>query len=303
MAINETVRDIENYPSKSKTITLDLQKIVPIDTEGDEIYVITSSPGTGVTKIGGGTISPIFVRDYKAGFFRSSGRKNPPFTVASGSNSLRISIDGSPFVSLTLSEGAGLSGESVADDLQAKINVLATISGGTVSGNLAFLNATVSFINNSFLVTAGSISNTYVGVGRTSVLISSGTSNDASVLLGFDKGHASELLAGKRPTETLLTAGYTSGTAISVESISDFTSGQAFTITDGVNREYFVASGLGANTINLHYELDNDYATGSVVQKVFERDPYLDIASPYSALDEITRFALRSIANQIDFSV
>lgn len=302
MSISEILRDIENYPLKTKTVTLDLQRIVPIDNEGDEIYVITSTPATGTVKIGGGTINPIFVRDFKAGYIKSSGKKNPPFTVTSGSKSLRLSIDGSAFVNIDLTEGSGLTGDSIADDMQTQINALA--SSGTVSGNIAFLNATVEFKNNCFEIIAGSISNTYVGVGKSSVAVISGATNDITASLGFNIPISSELLSSKQATETILTSPYTaSGIALTVESVSDLTAAQAFTISDGINREYFVASGVAANTINLHYGLVNSYDSGSVVQKIFERDPRADLASPYDNLDIITRFALRSVANQIDFSV
>jgi len=299
MYITETVRDLENYPAKSKTVTLDLQKVMPADTEGDEVYVITSTPGVGISKIGGGTINPIFVRDYKAGFFKSSGKINPPFTVTSGVNTFNISIDGSPSVAIILTSGTGLTGEAIASDMQTQINALA--ASGTVSGNLSFLNATAEFVNNSFLITAGSISNTYVGVGRSSVAITGGTTNDISVLLGLDKGTSSERLSSQRPLETVLTSSYTTGTSLAVGATSDFAAGQAFTITDGANREYFVASGIASSSITLHYALTNSYASGSVIQRIFERDPN-EAVTPYNSIDDIVKFALRSITNQIDFS-
>lgn len=303
MAITETVRDPENFPTKSKTISLDLQKIVPLDTEGDEIYIINSTPGTGITKLGGGTINPLFIREFKAGYSRSSGIPSAPFNISASNLNLQVSIDGSTLRTVVLATGTGLSGEDIAADLQAKINALAAV-GQPEAGNLAFLNATVEFRNNKFLVVSGSMSNTYTGTGKSSVTISAGLTNSADETLGFDKPISSESLASKRAVETVLTSTYSSGTTLNVASTQDLSAGQAFTITDGTNREYFVASGTTSNTLTISGAgLANGYAADSIVQKIFERDPDGDLASPYTTVDAITRFALRSLANQIDFSV
>jgi hypothetical protein len=308
MAINETVRDIENYPSKSKTVTLDLLKIIPVDNDGDEVYILSSTPGSGVAKIGGGTFNPIFIREFISGYCKSSGFKNSPFTVVSGNANLRISIDGSTYHEIILASGNGLSGEDIAADLQTKITALGG-DGALEEFNVAFLNATVSFENNRFKILSGSVSNTFTGVGKSSVRVLPGLTNDASTLLGFDIPAVSEDIAAKVASEIVLTSGYTaySGTVMAVTSTQDLTTGMAFAITDGTNREYFVASGVGANSISfvsaVTSGLEHSYATGSVVQKIFERDADADLAAPYKDIDEIVRFILRGIGNQIDFSV
>ena len=308
MAINETVRDIENYPSKSKTVTLDLQKVIPVDNDGDEIYILSSTPGSGVAKIGGGTFNPIFIREFKSGYCKSSSFKNAPFTVVSGNANLRISIDGSQYHTVVLESGVGLSGEDIATDLQTKITALGG-DGGAEEFNVAFLNATVSFENNRFKILSGTVSNTFTGVGKSSVRVLPGLTNDATTLLGFDIPTISEDISAKIASEIVLTSGYTafSGTTLSVTSTQDLSIGMAFTITDGTNREYFVASGIGANSIDfvcaVTSGLNNSYAVGSVVQKIFERDADADLAAPYNDIDAIARFMLRGIGNQIDFSV
>jgi hypothetical protein len=303
MAINETVRDIENNPNKSKTVTLDLQKVVPIDNDGDEVYVVTSS--STATKIGGSTANPIFVREFKAGFCKSSGFKNPPFNISSSNLNLKISIDGSAFRAIALAIGNGLTGEDVAKDLESKINALAG-TGQVEAANLAFLNATVEFKNNRFNIVSGSISNTYTGVGKSSVDVDAGDSNSAHITLGFDKKITSEALASKKATEASVASTYTAGElSITVNGTDDLSAGYAFSIYDGTNREYFVASGISVGEIGISGTtgLSHSYAVGSVVQRIFERDPMSDLASPYEDLDAIVRFSLRSIANQLDFSV
>lgn len=302
MAINETVKDLENYPNVSKTVTLDQVKVVPIDNEGDEIYVLSATPGTGVTKLGGGTINPIFVRDFKAGYARSSGLKNAPFTITTSNNTLRISIDGSTVRTITLSDGTSLTGDNVASDLQTQINALAGI-GGLEELNLAFLGATVKFVNNKFLIVSGSISNTFTGVGKSSVQVLAGLTNDASVTIGFDIYTSSEDLAGLQVVETSVDTTYTSGGIINVTSTVGLSAGDAFMITNGTDKEYFVTSGVTSSTIGISGSgLSNTYSGGSLIQKIFEKDSESDLASPYTTVDELTRFALRSIANQINFA-
>jgi hypothetical protein len=305
MAINETVRDLDVNPNVTKTVTLDLQKIIPTDTEGDEIYVTSASTATSViSKIDGAALDPIFLREFKAGYAKSSGQANPPYTITSSGSQLQLSIDGSLFREITLTEGFGLSGDDVADDMQSKIAALGG-SGGLEEGNLGFLNATVEFKNGRFRIVSGTVSNTYVGVGKSSVKVISG-SLDASASLGFDIPVESETISTKRPTETKLVADYTAGGAtLNVESVDDYSVGQAFTITDGSNREYFVASAISGATTEMTISgsgLANDYGTGSIVQKVFERDPDSELASPYEDIDALIRFQLRSLANQADFT-
>jgi len=64
MAVNVTVRDIENFPGGTpKTITVDIIQIIPVGgmpLEGDEIWV--SSTTTAATASGGGSIQSIFKR-------------------------------------------------------------------------------------------------------------------------------------------------------------------------------------------------------------------------------------------------
>ena len=302
MALTETVRDIENYPSKSKTVTLDVLSIIPIDTQGDEKFVANAS--STATKIGGGTIDPIFIREFKVGYAKSSGFVLPPFDINSSNNKLSISIDGSSAHEITLSSGTGLTGEDIASDLQTKLSSLAAVSGAE-DRNLAFLNCSVEFVNNKLIVLAGSVSNTYTGVGKSSVSVAGTVSGSADVTLGFDKPVSSEDLSSKLPHETILTSGYAiSGVSLSVESISGLSAGMAFSIYDGTNREYFIASGIGANSIGVQSTaLTHVYSTGSIVQRIFERDPGAKLASPYEDIDSLYRFALRSIANQINFAV
>ena len=113
----------------------------------------------------------------------------------------------------------------------------------------------------------------------------------------------SETLSSKRAAETILVSAYPSGTQLNVESTSDFNEKEAFTITDGTNREYFIAAAISGSYITISGSgLENTYAADSIVQRIFERDPSAELATPYETVDELIRFQLRSMANQIDFS-
>jgi hypothetical protein len=294
MSIAQTVRDVENYPNSSKTVTLDLQQIIPVDDEGNEVYVLTAA--TTAKAPGNVSIGNVFIREYKAGYARSSGLKSPPFNITSSNNQLRVSLDGSAYQTVVLTSGNGLSGEDVAQDLENKITA-------AVSGNLSFLNATVEFVNNKFLVVAGSISNSFTGVGKSSVQILPGSGNDASTTLGFDIVIASENVAGLAATETSLTTSFSGSGTMQVNNTAGLVAGQAFVIMDGTNKEYFIASSIGANAIGVSGTLVHTYSSGALVQHIFERDPDLTVASPYTDVDSIVRFALRGTANQIDFSI
>lgn len=301
MAINEVIYDLENTPNVSKTVTLDLKKVIPIDNQGDEVYVLSAT--TTAKKHGSAAISPLYIREFKSGYCKSSGHVAGPFTIDTTNNKLSISLDGSLTREITIASGVGLSGEDIASDIQTKLSVLAALSG-VEQDNSAFLNCNVMYDNNRFTVVAGSMSNTYTGLGKSSATILPSTSGDARSLLGFDKQISSELISANRPIETLVSSGYSSGLILTVETVSGVDAGEAFTIFDGTNREYFVASGVAANTINLHYSLSNGYAVGSVIQKIFERDPDSDMVnSPHQTVDEIMRFGMMAIANQIDFSI
>ena len=303
MAINETVRNLDVNPNVTKTVTLDLQKIIPTDTEGDEIYV-TSAATTATSQFAGATVNTSFLREFKAGYSKSSGQANGPFTIDASNNELRVQIDGSLPTAITLSQGTGLTAEDIANDLQTQISAQAGV-GGSREGNLGYLNATVEFRNGRFRIISGTVSNTYTGVGKSSVTVLSGA-NDATPTLGFYLPVESEALSAKSPTETVLVTTYSGGDPnLNVESVDGFAVGEAFTISDGTNREYFVASGIDSGSTLLGVSgsgLANTYSGGAIVQRIYERDPDSQLASPYEDIDALIRFQLRSIANQLDYT-
>jgi len=306
MAVTESIRNLDFPTVTDKEVTLDLEKVVTVDSEGDERYILTATPGSTTLAADDETINPVLIEYFKSGYVRSSGFKSPPFTIGPTNDTFQISIDGSTTRSISLTQGSGLTGDDVADDMQAQINLLAA-AGGLEEGNLAFLNAIVSFENGKFVIISGSLAKSFTGTGKSSVAITAGASNDVTATLGLDIVTSSEAIASKLVVEAQLTGSTSSpsgvGDVIPLDDVTDLSAGQAFTIYDGTNREYFVATSVSGNNLITHSgSLTNTYASGSVVQNLYERDPDSTLASPYRDADEVVRALLRTIAVQVDFS-
>lgn len=308
MAVTESIRNLDLPSVTDKDVTLDLEKVVTTESEGDERYILSATPGTTTLGDGGATIDPLLTEFAKAGYVRSSGFKNAPFNITASNNQLQISVDGSSFQTISLATGNGLTMEDVSDDMQQKINLLAA-EGGALEGNLAVLNAIVSVENNKFVIISGSLSKTFTGPERSSVAILPGATNDASATLGFDIITSSEDISSKLVIESQLTGDVYSpsgvGDVVPLDDVTGFTTGQAMTVSNGSSRAYFVVTSISGNALITHSGSipSATFSGGSVVQNVFERDADSSLASPYESVDDITRALLRSIAGQIDFTV
>ena len=307
MAVTEQILNLDFPSVTDKEATVDLSKAVTTDSEGDERYLLTGTPGTTTQAEGAVDIDPVLIEFVKSGYVRSSGFKNPPFTITVTNNTLLISIDGSTPIQILLESGTGLTGDDIADDLQNKINLLAA-TGGAAEGNLAFLNAVVSFENNRFVIISGSLARSFTGAEKSSVAVTAGASNDASVTIGFDVSTSSEAIASKLVTEGLLTGPTTTGAVgeiiIPLNDVTAYSAGQAITIYNGADRDYSVIAQVSGN--NLVSPASTipaaTYSGGAIVQNIFERDSDSQLASPYESVDDITRAIIRTIAGQIDFS-
>lgn len=317
MAVNVTVRDIVNFPgSTPKTITVDIAQIVPVggSPEGDEIWVTSST--TTATASGGGAIQSIFKNEMKRGFIRSSGLVGGILDVPS-SYAMKIAIDeaiGSG-VDITLTSGNNKLLEDIAQDIETKIRATALIGGGGAkAGDLSYLNAQVRVVGGRISIESGTVSSSFTGTGKSSVVVgapSSGT--DARALLGFDIPVSSETLAARQITETKLASSYTSGNLLEVSSTAGFSAGDAIEVLDATNAQRVmvsgagVAGGLSASQIRfvtasgVSAGLANTYAAGSMVRKYHP----IDVADPVSSItkiDELYRFQIDSIVNQIHFA-
>ena len=316
MAINVTVRDIVNFPGgTAKTITLDIAQIVPNggSPEGDEIWVTSST--TTATASGGGSIQSIFKNQMKRGFLRGV----PPGTALLDIPALarfKVAIDAllGTGVDIELTEGTNLLSSDVAQDIENQIREEAEIGGGGGKvGNLSYLNAQVRFFNGVFSIESGTVTDTFTGPGRSSVIIGApDTGVDVRETLGLHLTVSSELLAARQLAETALASDYSVGDIVEVISTAGFNAGESFQIRDVDNDQLVMISGAGvgdgltASQIRFvtvsgqSTGFANAYSTGAQIRKFHPIDRP-DPVSAVSTVDQLYRFQIDSTVNQIDF--
>jgi hypothetical protein len=304
MSTNITVYDLETYPDNSKTVVVDHKAVVTTGAGGDEKWVLTAY--TSATASGSASIQDVFIQSFIVGWAKSAGFNMGPYTISSSQKTLQVSINGSSFRSISLSTHTNpVSGDSVAADMQIRINELAT-TGAAEAANLAFKNASVTFANGKFTIQSGSPTKTYTGSGKSSVSVIPGATNDVSAHLGFFAPTTSETIAGSLVRETYLTYPYTAVSGLSLIDVavpSITATGDCVGITDGTNSEFRYVSSVTAGTIIMNAALSNNYAANSRIQVVKMQDPDCDPPSVFESIDDATRFAISTIVNQIDFSV
>ena len=312
MAVNVSVRDIVNFPGgTAKTVTVDIIQIVPAggSPEGDEIWVTSTT--TAATASGTTAIEDIFKNEMKRGFLRSSGFITGNINIPADARMI-VAIDEliGAGVDITLTEGDNLLPEDVAQDIETQIQSEAVIGGGGAKiGNLSWLNAQVRFVGTKFSIESGSVSDTFTGTGRSSVLVGApGGGTDIRAILGLDIITASVDLAARTLIETDVTADYTSGDLLTVRSTAGLDDGDAFEIRDGTNSDIALVSGTESSSVlrftavsGAGLGIANPYTTGAMVRKLHE----VDVSDPVSAVttvDQLYRSGIDSTVNQIDFS-
>jgi hypothetical protein len=303
MAVNVSVFDLVNYPNNPKTVTVDITELVPYGNGGEDTWVFSAI--TTATASGSAAIQRMYISQNKIGWLKSSGLKTGPYTINSSQKHLKIAIDEdiAQAAEITLDENTvAVGGDAAAKNIQAKISGLAQ-TGGAKQGNLAYLNATVRFINGAFEVLSGTASDVYTGVTRSSVDVADGVSTTGlSAELGFDITFSSENIASAPPKQTSLASPYTTGTSIIITNDGLISGGDCIVVTDGTNTEFRgIESGAGT-VVTLSSGLVNTYASGSLVQVMSVQDPSGKPISGYESVDDIVKFSIASIVNQIDFS-
>jgi hypothetical protein len=317
MAINVTVRDIDNFPGgTAKTITLDIAQIIPVmgNPEGDEIWIISST--TTATASGGGAIQNIFKNEMKRGFLRGVPPATALLDIPATAN-FKIAIDeliGSG-VDITLTEGNNVLSSDVAQDIETQIRLEAEIGqGGGKIGNLSYLNAQVRFVNGVFSIESGTVTDKFTGSGRSSVAVGAPAGGvDIRTVLGLHLTTSSELLAARQLAETSLASDYTTGDIVEVVSTAGFAAGESMEIRDITNTQQVMISGAGVadgltaaqirfvSVSGISLGLANAYSTGAQIRKFHPIDTP-DPVSAVNTVDQLYRFAIDSTVNQIDFS-
>lgn len=325
MAINVDTQDLENYPGTIKRVTLDQEQVVPTGYEGDEQFMLSFSTTAYSDNVNRTRIQDLYVTGYKAGWCRSSGFTGSAgkFDLTSSANTLRIKLDatvsgsdGSGYYPITLDyniDTTPIAGEIVAADMEIKIRALVSSLNTADAGlDMAYRNASVEYLGGKFWIISGTVSPFFSGSNRSSVKILPGATNDASAALGFDLATDSESLASAAVKEALVSTNYTVGnTTLYISTGTSVAIGDCMMITDGTNTDYFPVLGVATDTditvpvsgTNGFDGISNNYtANEAKVQILKEQDPSATPTMYYDSIDKITRFGLKSIINQIDYS-
>jgi hypothetical protein len=310
MATNITVKDLDNYPDISKTITVDQKTLVPTGAQGDEKWVLSFVTSAYSDNANNTAIQDIYVQEFSTGWIKSSGLVGlGSTTISGGFNSFEIKIDKcSKWYDVTLSNGL-YGTDSLADHIQSVIRGIPTASGSGWSSSddpLAFKNAMVEYTNQKFYIISGNVSEFYTGDNRSSVDVRINGVDGLYKYLGFDLGVGSEDIATTTIKEKLVitNCGPTS-TNIVLNQMIGLDAGDPIAITDNTNTNYVIAQ-VGTTTSNIVIvsgSLTNSYtATNAKVQKLRLQDPDQEPVNYHSTADSIMRWGIMSTLNQIDFS-
>lgn len=306
MAVNVTVFDLENFPNNSKTVTVDVSELVPLGNSGEDTWVFSAN--TTATASGGASIQKLYVSNTRLGWAKSSGLKSGPYDVTGSQRHLKVAIDEAigNGVEIGLDSSAlPLGGDTVAKNLQRKINNTAK-TGGAKEGNLAYLNASVEYTDGRFKIVSGNTSSDYTGSDRSSVAVADGTSTTGlAAELGFDIPITSEELAGDPVKNTSLASEYDpsgSNRDLTVVNGGLISAGDCIALTDGSNTEFRGVENAVSTAVTLNSGTNNTYAAGSYVQVLRLQDPSSTPPPAYEKIDDLIKFGISSIVNQIDFS-
>jgi hypothetical protein len=324
MALNITTQDLDNYPGTTKTVTVDQEKIVPSGYEGDEQFLLSFSTNAYSDNVARTAIQDLYVMDFKAGWAKSSGfaGSGGKFSIDNTHKNIMVKIDnttsgtdGTGFYQISLTPNTDqtpVSGEVIAAEMEEAIRDI-SLETADAGYALSYRNASVEFSGGKFWIVSGSIGKYYSGNYRSSVAVKAASTLDCSRELGFDGYTSSEMLDSIAVKEAPLGVDYTASTTpLTIGAGTGVVAGDALMITDGVNTDYFTALSGTTDTevvvpimaTNSYVGIQNDYtvASGTKVQILREQDPEGAPTMWYKSIDEICRFGVKTIVNQIDYS-
>jgi len=314
MARNITVYDLDNYPDNSKTVTIDQQTIVPVGAEGDEKWVLSFTTTAYSDNTNNTPIQDLYIQELKTGWAKSSGLVSlGGYKTSATSKKLGVKIDNSnQYYYIELAEDLA-GGDNIANALEEKIRAIPTVSGVWNSNDdaLAYKNAIVKYINNKFYIVSGNMSDSYIGTKRSSVKVTASGTDTLYRDLGFDLGVDSESLASISIPETSLATDYTAGSQyLYVNSATGINVKDCCVVTDGTNTDYFQVIAISGTRLTVPTNATNGFdaishsytANRAKIQVLRYQDPDREPNGFYDTVDEITRFGIMSIVNQIDFS-
>lgn len=193
MALSETVYS-PAYPNNTKTVTVDIQRKIPLGAEGDEKYILSISTTAYSDNTNRTSINPVYMYDLKRGWAESF-EVSSPITVSGGTLSLAIDEANSGAITVTLPNGS-TAASAIAAHLQTAIRATASGSGAKASATnqLSYLNAQVSYTNNRLRIVSGSVKSSYNDTSdytnTSSVKVTGGTEKNT---LGFTTGYPNSM--------------------------------------------------------------------------------------------------------------
>ena len=331
MAVNVNVYDLQDNPDNNKTVTIDIKQVTPIGYEGDEQWVVSATT-TAYSSIASRTaISDIYILEMKGGWAKSSGLVTSPFTI-NANRKLRLRMDadiasgtdpkvqsGYWEVTLAATTSGTATGDDIASDLETQIRALADNADMDATYTLSYMNASVEFSEDKFKIIAGSIADSYTGGDRSAVDVYTGSSwlvdpTSCTATLGFDLGTDTVALSDLGVKEVAVATTYSGGTDLVVDSgLGSVSVGDAFYIANNTGQEeYFIADTASTETTIKVLTTDGnvlrmpDVATypadTSKVQRISWNDPDALPTNYYSDVDAGVRWAVKSLANQIDYT-
>jgi len=314
MATNITVRDLENYPAISKTVTVDQSTIVPVGYDGDERWVLSFRTTAYSNNTSRTAIQDIYVQQMTCGWLKSSGLVGlTGYKTTPSSKTLGVKIDNSSgYYYVQLEED--LTGvNTIADALERAIHAIPTVTGtwNTSDDELSYMNAMVEYKNNKFYIISGTFSEDYTGATRSSVKVTYSGADTMYYDLGFDLGVDSESIAGLSMSEGYLLTSYTADTAnIYVSNASACSSGVCAVITDGTNWDYFPVLAVSGTMLTVPTASTNGFtgiahaytALEAKVQVMTYQDPDQTPVLYHNTVDSVIRWGIMSVSNQMDFS-
>ncbi len=327
MALNIDTQNLVDYPGTTKRIVVDLDSIVPINNEGDELFVLSTATSAYSDNTARTSIQDLYITDMLAGWSKSSGLvgSSGKFYLDATHKNLKVKMDatvsgtdGNGYYTVTLTpndDDTPVSGEVIAAELETNIRSIADSLATADTGFFrAYKNTSVEYKNGKFWIVSGSISSYYSGNNRSSVSIVAADTNDCSTVLGFNLPTTSQSLAGIAVKETLLNSSYTADTdTLSVNTGTGASAGKAFMITDGTSSgiEYFTAlSGTTDSSIKVATMVTNGYtgivnsysASAAKIQLLRAQDPESVPTNWYTNIDQLIRYGIKVTASQIDYS-
>jgi hypothetical protein len=215
-------------------------------------------------------------------------------------------------VILEHASGSNLPGVQVAADMENKIRALPDGMQWSIGDSgllMAYKNCSVEFISGKFKIISGSIGDSYTGLDKSAVTVSSGTTNDCLSWLGFDLTISTEDLAGVQIKEAEVLTTYSGATTLYTSGGTGAVAGDAMAITDGTpaGTEYFIVDSLNPSGSDIDIvsgtEPSNTYlANQAKVQLLKINDPGFEPTSAYGTVDSIGRYGIKNMVNQIDYS-